>query len=91
MTLPVQEALICPFLDEKERFHVAIVLRQGYRCFLLTRLSGLVAAATPSQRGIQIIEETLRLPCRVIDGQEGAFLAQHVMAAEKDGSGSYLL
>jgi len=90
MTTAIQEALLCPFLFEGT-LHVALVLRRGRECILLNTLTGLHAGIASSDGGIQVVQDVLRIPCRVIDGQEGAFLARRTILAEREGSGSYRL
>lgn len=90
MTTPIQEALLCPFIF-KEDLHVAVVLRRGRQCILLTSLQGLVAGISSSEDGIKTIQEALNVPCRVLDGQEGAFLARKTILAEHEGTGYYRL
>ena len=88
MTTAIQEALLCPFMFEDD-FHVALVLRRGRTCHLLTTLRGLQAAISTSPDGIALVSRTYNLPCRVLDGQEGAFLARKTILAEHEGHGSY--
>jgi len=90
MTTSIQEALVCPFLFEEE-LHVAVVLRRGRQCFLLTTLKGLVASISGSSDGLQTISKALNLPCRLLDGQEGALLARKTILADHEGAGHYRL
>lgn len=89
-TTAIQEALLCPFLFE-DSLRVAVVLRRGRDCLLLTVLEGLVAGIAASDDGCEVVQGLLNLPCRVIDGQEGAFLAHKTILAEHDGAPSYRL
>lgn len=90
MTTAIQEALLCPFFFE-DTFHVAVVLRRGRQCFLLTLLKGLVAGVSTSEDGLQTLQGVYNLPCRVLDGQEGALLARKTILAEHEGTGAYQL
>jgi len=86
MTSPtsIQEALLCPFFLE-EKLSVAIVLRRGRQCLLFTVLQDLVAAASLSEDALAILSRELKLPSRILDGQEGALLAHKVILAELEG------
>lgn len=88
MTTAIQEALLCPFVFEDE-LHVAVVLRRGRSCHLLTTLKGLEAGIAASDDGLLVVQEVLNLPCRVLDGQEGAFLAKKTILATHEGRGHY--
>jgi hypothetical protein len=90
MTTAIQEALVCPFVFE-DTFHVAIVLRRGRDCILLSTIKGLEAGVASSDDGLKVVQEVLKLPCRVLDGQEGAFLARKTILAEHEGTGYYRL
>jgi hypothetical protein len=89
-TTAIQEALLCPFLFE-DTFRLAIVLRRGRDCVLLTVLQGLEAGIAGSHDGVQVVQDVLRIPCRVLDGQEGALLARKTIVAEHEGTGFYRL
>ena len=84
MTTAIQEALLCPFIFE-EGFHVAVILRRGRQCILLTTLRGLQAAVATSEDGLQTCSRVYNLPCRLLDGQEGAFLARQAIIAQHEG------
>ena len=88
MTTAIQEALLCPFLFEDE-LHVAVILRRGRSCHLLTTLHGFDAGIAASLDGLSVIQGVLNLPCRVLDGQEGAFLARKTILATHEGHGCY--
>jgi hypothetical protein len=88
MTTSIQEALVCPFIFE-DTFHVAVVLRRGRDCILLSTITGLEAGIASSEDGLKVVQEVLNLPCRVLDGQEGAFLARKTILAEHEGRGHY--
>jgi hypothetical protein len=90
MTTAIQEALLCPFLFE-DTFHVAVVLRRGRDCLLLSTLEGLEAGICTSDDGLKVVQDVLRLPCRVLDGEEGAFLARKTIIAEHEGQSCYRL
>lgn len=90
MTTAIQEALLCPFLFEDE-LRVALVLRRGRLCLLLTVIHGLQAGIAASDDGCDVIQGVLKLPCRVLDGQEGALLAHKTILAETDGTPGYRL
>lgn len=86
----IQEALVCPFFFE-EKFHVAVVLRYDHQCYLYTVLDGLLGGMATSKHGQAMIQKTLNVPVRLLDGQEGAFLARKVILAEHDGQPFYHL
>ena len=88
MSTAIQEALLCPFVFEDE-LKVAVVLRRGRQCILLTILNGLQAGIAASNDGLEVVSGVLNLPCRVLDGQEGAFLARKTILAEHDGDAYY--
>jgi hypothetical protein len=90
MTTAIQEALVCPFLFE-DSLHVALVLRRGRQCFLLLTLTGLEAGISASEDGLETISSSLKLPCRLLDGEEGALLARKTILADHEGSGFYRL
>ena len=90
MTTSIQEALLCPFLFE-DTLRTAIVLRRGRQCILLTILEGLTAGVAASDDGLEIVQEVLNLPCRLLEGAEGALLARKTILAEADGHGHYQL
>ena len=90
MTTAIQEALVCPFIFD-DTFYVAVILRRGRDCHLLHTLTGLEAGISSSDDGLKVLQEVLHLPCRVLDGQEGALLARKTILAEREGHGSYRL
>lgn len=90
MSTAIQEALLCPFIFEDE-LNVALVLRRGRQCLLLTVLKGLQAGIAASDDGLEVVQGVLNLPCRVLDGPEGALLARKTILAEDEGEGSYHL
>lgn len=90
MTTAIQEALVCPFTFD-DTFFVAIVLRRGRDCMLLNIIEGLEAGITASDDGLKVVREVLKLPCRVLDGQEGVLLAQKTILAEQEGRGHHRL
>ena len=90
MTIAIQEALVCPFIFE-DSLHVALVLRRGRQCYLLTTLHGLLAAVSSSPDGLESISSSLSLPSRLLDGEEGALLARKTILADHEGTGFYEL
>ena len=80
----IQEALLCPFSFEDET-HVAVVLRQGRSCILLTILRDVLAAVSTCDDSVARLTRELRLPVRVLDGPEGALLAKKTILAQADG------
>jgi hypothetical protein len=78
-TTTIQETPLCPLLFE-DSFYLAIVLQ------------GLKAG---SHGGVQVVQDVLRIPCRipcrVLDGPEGALLARKTIVAEHEGTGFYRL
>jgi len=90
MTTSIQEALLCPFTFQNS-LHVAVILRRGRECVLYTVLKDLQAGISTSFDGLQTFREVLNLPCRVLDGQEGALLARKTILSEHQGRPSYRL
>jgi len=80
----IQEALLCPFFLE-DQLNVALVLRRGRQCILLTVLTDLLAAISLDPTSALLVSKELHLPTRILDGQEGALLAHKVILAEIDG------
>lgn len=91
MITSLAELLVCPCLSGGV-FFVAVVRRRGRDCELLRLLTGLNAAISTSDDGLQAISEAFNnLPTRVLDGEEGALLAAKTILAAEEGLRNYRL
>lgn len=91
-SLPLREILLCEAFHEDSRTLIyAVVLRKGLSFELLDVLRGDPALIARHETTLELLERRFKLPVRVLDGSESAFLGVQTMLAHKNGTKTYRL